>query len=404
MRKGWTLKILFLCMILVITITATFWGKGSEGRESSTYDEPTGDISPTELKIEGFGRNTKGGAGGTLYTVTSLSDSGPCTLREYLGRKGPRIIKFAVSGTIELKSNLGIYEPFVTIDGSDAPSGGIAIKGGLFGIYADNVIIRHIRFRAGEFPDRSVDSVQIGSDNGSTASNIVLDHISASWGDDGNIDITGNAQNVTVQWSIISENLGPGGMLIGYGTPTVSVHHNLFVHNLGRNPEVTSGNIDLVNNVVYNYGGPSYVAAWEGNTHVNFVANFYKAGTNSLPDQKNKFEIILRDREHAEGSTTYIHGNIGTKRPNDDQDDWDMVQTDPFMKAGRVEARHDYPQVTTYAARVAYDLVLANAGARLPCLDEVDRRVIADVKNGTGSIVRSTSTLGGWPDLNKPCK
>lgn len=403
MRKGWKVKFLLLSLLLVMAVTLAFLGTGSEGNENSAYDEPVGEMSSSELRIEGFGRNTRGGAGGTLYTVTTLSDSGPCSLRDYLSRKGPRIIKFGISGTIELKSNLEITEPFVTIDGSDAPFGGVAIRGAALGIYTDNVIVRYIRFRSGEVTDLSVDSIQIGSNNGSRASNVVLDHISASWGDDGNIDITGNAQNVTVQWSILSEDFGPGAMLIGYGTPTVSVHHNLFAHNSARNPEVISGNVDFVNNVVYNYGGPSYAAAWEGTTHVNFVANFYKAGVDSLPGEKNKFEIYLRDRQYGQGSTNFIQGNIGAKRPTDDLDEWSLVRAEDLMKASRIDTRHDYPLITTHSALAAYDLVMAQAGARLPCLDSVDRRVLADVKNGTGSIIKSTTRLGGWPDLTKPC-
>jgi pectate lyase len=41
---------------------------------------------------------------------------------------GPRIVVFRVSGTVDLKSTLGIYNPYITIAGQTEPDDGIAIK------------------------------------------------------------------------------------------------------------------------------------------------------------------------------------------------------------------------------------------------------------------------------------
>jgi pectate lyase len=43
--------------------------------------------------------------------------------------------------------------------------------------------------------------------------------------------------------------------------------------------------------------------------------------------------------------------------------------------------------------------VLAGAGARVQGTDAADARVLADVQNGTGSIIDSPSEVGGWPVL-----
>ena len=54
-------------------------------------------------------------------------------------------------------------------------------------------------------------------------------------------------------------------------------------------------------------------------------------------------------------------------------------------------------KVQTDTAKVAYERVLASAGAGLPIRDEVDSRIVKQVKNGTGKIIDSQSEIGGWP-------
>lgn len=78
---------------------------------------------------EGFGAHARGGAGGQTIEVTSLADSGPGSLRAALEARGPRIVEFRVSGTINLQRRLEVRDPFVTVAGETAPGEGITLRG-----------------------------------------------------------------------------------------------------------------------------------------------------------------------------------------------------------------------------------------------------------------------------------
>src|SRR5699024_3444748 len=158
---------------------------------------------------------TSGGRGGKVYVVTSLADSGPGTFREALEAGGARIVVFNVAGIIHLKTPIHIRAPYITIAGQTAPGDGICIAGETVDINTHDVIIRHMRFRRGATDVTRRDDAL----GGPVMGNIMVDHVSASWGLDENISMYRNifntgdedkklpAVNITIQNTISAEGL-----------------------------------------------------------------------------------------------------------------------------------------------------------------------------------------------------
>jgi hypothetical protein len=59
----------------------------------------------------------------------------------------------------------------------------------------------------------------------------------------------------------------------------------------------------------------------------------------------------------------------------------------------------DVRVVDTQSAERAYELVLQHAGASLPIRDAVDKRLVSEVRSGSGRVIDSQAEVGGWPEL-----
>jgi pectate lyase len=208
--------------------------------------------------FEGFGSSTPGGNNGATTVVTSLADTGPGSLRAALAEGDNQRIVFAVAGTINLASRLELRgREFITIDGSTAPDPGVTLEGNGFYIRnSHDIVITHLQIR---------DSVSDGITLWDNSYNIVFDHLSVSNSADGNIDITEDTRNVTISWCVISDTrsnslyLKTKGVLIASfkkGAVTdVSLHHNLFINQFQRSPQISSaGLFDIRNNVIKDWG------------------------------------------------------------------------------------------------------------------------------------------------------
>ncbi|SIT94438.1 pectate lyase family protein [Pontibacter indicus] len=385
---------------------------GSAGETATTVVEQE---APADAKAiafpgaEGFGKHTTGGRGGEVVYVTNLEDSGEGSLRKAIQKKGPRIIVFAVSGTIVLKEPLDINNGDVTIAGQSAPGDGICISNYPVSIKADNVIVRYLRFRLGDVSQQQEDA--LSGNRG--RSNIMIDHCSMSWATDECASFYRN-KNFTLQWSIISESLnesvhakgdhGYGGIWGGEGA---SFHHNLIANHSSRMPRFSGSKstpnspdelVDFRNNVIFNWVHNSSYGGERG--RYNMVNNYYKAGPATISSKRDR--IVNPSQPYGQ---FYVTGNYVDGFPVITQDNW----------AGGVQADHvdsvktanpfEVAAIREQTAAQAYELVLAHAGASYK-RDAVDARVVADVRTGKptsgknkNGIIDSQQDVGGWPEL-----
>ncbi len=362
---------------------------------------------------EGFGTRTPAGRGGKIIAVTSLADAGPGTLRAALNEISSCIIVFRVGGIIELNGALYISHPFVTIAGQTAPGGGICIKNAGITIATHDVLIQHIRIRPGNKGNveaENNDAVSILGKHGEIdgAYNVVLDHISASWGEDETVSAWYGAHDITVSWSIISEALNvsrhrkrthSAGLLIGDGSYHVSIHHTLLAHNDFRNPLfIEGGTHDFINNVIYNWGVlPAEIVDYDSNSFLNFIGNYFRPGPST---QSGPYEILIGPESGT--PKIYSEGNIGPHRPDANTDEWALVgygygEKGVAPEIYRSHSRYNTSSFTITSATEALDTVLAQAGAAVPQRDAVDNRIVTDVRNTSGKIINSPEEAGGYP-------
>ncbi len=345
-----------------------------------------------------------------VYHVTNLNDSGAGSFRNAVS-EGNRIVVFDIAGTIMLESNITCKASNITILGQTAPGEGICVAGASMMFNgADNVIVRYMRFRSGDYAGSQEDGLGIRR-----CTNVIIDHCSVSWSVDECLSAYEN-KDLTVQNCIISESLnesihgkgkhGYGGI---WGGINASFHHNLISTHNSRNPRIgTSATVhsyndtpdyeslvDIRNNFFYNWGMNSGYGG-ENNIRVNFVNNYYK------PSSKSKVTRIYQHYfgNDNTGTTLYVSGNVmegntavtknnwlGVEEHNDGIS-WTKCEsisdgyTDENGKLWRNDQYlKDYP-VTTQTAQQVYDTLLDNVGANI-VMDEIDRRVIDNVKNGT---------------------
>jgi len=424
------------------------------------YDLPQADILAFP-GAEGGGAYSFGGRGGKVIVVTSLADSGPGTLRDACEQGGARTVVFNVSGIIRIKSPLIIRAPYITIAGQTAPGDGVCVAGESVWINTHDVIIRYMRFRRGETNvGRRDDAI-----GGNPVGNIMIDHVSASWGLDENMsmyrhmynDSTGKAEvklgtvNITIQNSIFSEALDTWNHAFGstLGGENCTFMRNLWADNAARNPSIGwNGIFNFANNVVFNWvhrstDGGDYTAMY------NIINNYYKPGPLTPLSQPISYRILKPESGRSKlpyvvFGRAYVEGNIIEGNERVTKDNWDGgVQVEgkdgelmsfdkakTYFDAMRVKKALPMPQITILPAMQAYNFVLNNAGASLPKRDPVDTRIIEQVRTGKimvpknvklpetqfkhrrlpidsykGGIITDISQVGGYPEYKgKPYK
>lgn len=356
---------------------------------------------------EGFGKYTTGGRGGKVYIVTNLNDDGSGSLRDAVKKKEPRVIVFAVSGTIALKSVLNISNGDVTIAGQSAPGDGICMRNYPVKIVADNVIVRYIRFRLGDEEKQQEDSFSGSSHN----NNIIIDHCSMSWAVDECASFYRN-KNFTLQWCIISESLnhsvhakgdhGYGGIWGGEGA---TFHHNLLANHTSRLPRFSGSSttpnspdelVDFTNNVIYNWEGNSTYGGEKG--RYNVVSNYYKPG----PATKAAKPWMLNPTSPV--GKFFLYGNCFYANDNITKNNWRGVKAD-HPDSARATVPFAVTFIPQQNATDAFEEVLKHAGASYK-RDAIDSRIVDEVKIGKSfkgkkknGIIDSQKDVGGWPEL-----
>ena len=300
---------------------------------------------------EGFGV-TVGGDKSTVVKVSSMADDGPGSLREALKRGGRRIV-FTKSGTVKLKKTLRINKSKLTVDGINSE---VTITGAPVAIEAaSDVIIRNLRFR--KSPD---DNLRISG----ACRRIVIDHCSSTSAGDGALDITidydkpkERPADITVSWCIFA---GTKKAMLISNADNISLHHNLFLDNEMRNPQIHDAkNFDFRNNVIHRWGVYGLRARAESTGNVMY--NFFGQGSDAKKSQK--LALVLMGKEEAKIPVGPVHviGNLGPGKLN-------LNSTSTAAKAFRV------PPVSVWNPAEAYRHVIQYSGARP--LDKVDQALL----------------------------
>ncbi len=395
---------------------------------------------------EGFGKYATGGRaidarGNDTLRVTSLEDCPDNQLQKgtlrWAIRKGgdkPRVIVFDVAGTIYLTHPLSFTHPNVSILGQTAPAGGICIAGYTFKITKSNVIVRYIRFRAGDLPNKSMTSLDVEN-----VKNIMIDHCSMTWSMEENLTMY-DCDSTTVQWCVIAEGLyrsknakGARSYATQWGGQHATMHHCLIanvnnraprfngVRKASRNPGDHDKYVDneFINNVIYNWGKPNSLyggecfeeAGDDAYNRVYMINNYFRPGPTTqknLKDEPRYFVQASYKNKAGKGlGEWYLSGNhfelnskwapdnklwknSVLKKVNEDNMygvldslperafnteigvNKDIVSTRIMMGPTATS------NVNTETAEEAFQSVIKGAGARLPKMDEVDARILSE--------------------------
>jgi pectate lyase len=368
----------------------------------------------------GWAADTAGGRGGQIIKVTTLAAAGPGSLAEAIQAKGPRVVVFEVGGIIDLGGKaLNITEPFLTIAGQTAPAPGITlIRGQLAGKKVHDVLIQHIRVRAGEAGHAKKSGYEVHGIDHSGAWNIIIDHCSLSWATDENLSASGprfdgktldewrsnTSHRVTFSNCILAEGLsksthGKGehskGSLIHDNATGILIVGNLYASNRERNPLAKGGvQAVIVNNWIANPGKAAIhygAVSNEWKPH-NFIAgrlavvgNVMEAGPDTAPKlplfinlRRSPLELFMADNLATDMNGKPVPLTTG---------EFTTLDARPFWPAG----------LTALPAARVKEHVLKNAGARPWDRDDVDKRILQTAVERKGKIIDSEQDVGGYP-------
>lgn len=384
---------------------------------------------------DGYGRYTTGGRGGDVFYVTRLDDCTdaalvPGTLRWALNTPNggkPRTVLFNVAGTIYLSGTKLKVKDNTSLLGQTAPGGGVCVAGKPMYICGKNIIVRHIRFRAGDVENQSYTGLDMEN-----AQDVILDHCSMTWSMEECLTAY-DTKRTTVQWCIIGEGLynsknakGARAYAAQWGGERSTMHHTLITNSHSRSPrfngvrKAEAGHdfqvdSEYANNVVFNwsqgnggaYGGEC--VKWSNNgqeshNRVYAINNYYRPGPSTKLNTTSQRYWLAPSQPYGEwyvsGNKFEVDGQFSPKSGPWAKAELESVNADNLYgtTSGTASSRginltgaaaetyimkqlpYDLSGLQYESADDAYRKVVRQAGASLPRYDEVDSRLLAEAR------------------------
>jgi hypothetical protein len=391
--------------------------------------QPSGSASVTATGVEqdrpalGF-TQTQGGNGGRLVKVTTLSASGPGSLRAALEESGPRVVVFEVGGVIDLgREPMMMTEPFVTVAGATAPSPGITLIRGGIGIQTHDVIISHLRIRPGEAEQAKKSGWESDGISTLAAHDVRVEHCSLSWATDENLSASGprfagatpeewrkgTSYRITFSHNIVAEGLSRSthakgehskGSLIHDNVTEAALISNLYASNVERNPFFKGGARGIVvNNWIANpesYAMHYTLVAEEWGEHPHQTGQMVIAGN------------VFRYGPDTDGDVPLLssRGPGKVEVCSSDNQARDRDGRDVPLLGGKVA---NFVSLTKpplwpegFTALPASELeayLKRRVGARPWDRDATDRRIVEAAFSGGGKIIHSERDVEGYPNV-----
>ena len=386
---------------------------------------PAAAAAPAFPGAVGVAAETPGGRGGRIIRVTTLAADGPGSLKAAIDAKGPRIVVFEVGGVIDMgRTQIDIKSPFLTIAGQTAPSPGITLIRTGIDLKTHDVVIRHIRVRAGVDGQGPESGWEPDALSTVAARNVIIDHCTFSWAIDENLSASGprfkgttpdewragTSNRITFSYNLLSEGLAKAshpkgehskGTLIHDNATDILIWRNVYAHNVERNPLLKGGvRAAVVNNLIYDPGRRAIhynlmALEWAGQPYqtgeLSAVGNVLRGGPSTAPGLP--FLMLGGDGDLLYHSAD----NLAV--------DWTGAALPLFGRYGETRAKLieskapiSWPAgLPVLPARDVETHLLANAGARPWDRDANDIRVLFFVAEGRGEIIDSETQVGGFP-------
>lgn len=275
-------------------------------------------LSAGVVGFANVGTAITGGGNAVPVTVTTCAD-----LKAVAADKNPRVIR--ISGTITISDCNGGYglpiasnKTLIGVDKKATVYGGLYVNSGV-----TNVIIRNLNCH-GIWPNAGADdAVHIQG-----ATHVWLDHLNIWDATDGNLDITGEADYVTVSWCKfwytsaththrLNGLIGSGGgdHPEDWGKLHVTYHHNWFSTLVNeRMPRLMYGNAHVYNDY-YTSSGNGYCIGFGSYGSILVENNYFKGVANPISFMYDVYAWIVQ-RGNTYDNTTGTGPSLSGKQGN----------------------------------------------------------------------------------------